>query len=478
MPMAKKPEWIKKSINTLDILLDTNNYRFPPSLKGIQQPQLLNALISSYDVHSVASSIADNGFFQHELPIVVVENGKHIVVEGNRRLAACKALLRPENLLDGQRKKFTQLASTTDLDSIKQLFVVVAPSRDQAVDLIESLHTQPGRLKWDTLAKARFDREHRSSDKTKLTEANRILDTYAVAAAIPLPEEIESVVKNESKFNVTNLIRIFNDENCKEYLGYDYNAKGNLIIKTKPSEFQAGLELIVTDVVKEKSFSRLTDSADHRKKYIDSKRKTLELDYSGNEKLSVDEFIEEVHKGNKPSTQRGSGTSKRKTRKRIAKNIIPYDFQCTVKHTRIDQVFRELAALPLDRFPNASAISLRLLLEISLFDYLDGKGEVKKMKSEKLEKAQKKGQNLPSQWTPELKEMLRWVADTKNDLVNGHISKKIEKMIQNTHDAVLYDLNQCVHNPEEIPDAVSLRKTWSSLEALLKILLNPDGVKS
>ncbi len=477
--MANNSDWERKPIDTLDLLLDTNNYRFPPNLKGLHQPRLLNALISTYDVYAVAASIADKGFFRHELPIVVVEKGKHIVVEGNRRLAACKALLRTENLPDGQRKKFTQLAAVTDLKSIRQLFVVIAPSREDAIDLIESLHTQPGRLKWDTLAKARFDKENRSSDKAKLAEANRILDTYAVASAIPLPEEIANIVKSESKFNVTNLIRIFNDDNCKKYLGYEYDSKGNLVIKTKPAEFRTGLELIVTDVATSKSFSRLTDKSEDRKKYIDEKKKIHQLDYSGAEKISATEFINEMRKDIKVPARKGDVLPKRKSRERVAKNIIPIDFVCNIKHTRINKVFNEISELQLDKFPNATAISLRLLLEISVFEFLNSKGEIKKMKLEKTELVRKSNQQLPYQWTPELKEMLKWIADTRHDLVNGHISKKIERMIhKDSRDPVLYDLNQSVHNPEEIPDISGLKRTWTSLEALLKVILNTDGAKS
>src|SRR5258708_24195447 len=114
--MAKSSEWKKIHVDTFDLQLDTNNYRFPPQLKGLAQPQLLNALMNNYNVDSIAESISEKGFYQHELLVVVHEGNKHIVVEGNRRLAACKALLMPDKLPNGHRRTFTQLSSVTDLD--------------------------------------------------------------------------------------------------------------------------------------------------------------------------------------------------------------------------------------------------------------------------------------------------------------------------------------------------------------------------
>jgi len=75
--------------------------------------------------------------------------------------------------------------------------------------------------------------------------------------------------------------------------------------------------------------------------------------------------------------------------------------------------------------------------------------------------------------------MLKWISDPATTTLSGHLSKKIADFIdQKSEDPVLYNLNQLVHNPEEIPDETSLRKTWSSLQGLLKITLNPsDGTK-
>lgn len=474
--MTKPSQWKKTEVDTQDLFLDDQNWRFPPHLHGLAQPQLLEALIDEYDVYEIASSIEENGFYPHESLVVVVEKGKHIVLEGNRRLAACKALLQPEKLSDSNRTRFSKLSVATDKTSIKKMSVVIAPLRADAIDLIESLHTTPGRLKWDPISKYRFNQAYRSNNKAKFTEANKALDAYEIAKAVDLPEEIKKIVHNEKKFYLTNLLRIMDDENTMKYLGYTFDHKGNMIIKAKASEFVKGFVPILTDVVTSKSFSRMVNNVEDKKQYISDKKKEVSLRSSGSGHLTAGQFIQQLQKGTTATPVSGTSSGKSKS---TSKGLIPMDFDCTIKETRIQSVFSELQRMPVGKYANATGISLRLLLELSLFTHLHSIGEITKMKAEAHKAAAKKGQNLTGHWTPELKKMLKWISDPATTTLSGHLSKKIADFIdQKSEDPVLYTLNQLVHNPEEIPDETSLRKTWSSLQGLLKITLNPaDGTK-
>jgi len=57
------------------------------------EEQILRILWDAMDVKELVQSIAASGFFPHEALIVAKEQGKNIVIEGNRRLAAVKLLL-------------------------------------------------------------------------------------------------------------------------------------------------------------------------------------------------------------------------------------------------------------------------------------------------------------------------------------------------------------------------------------------------
>ena len=55
--------------------------------------ELVERLWKEFAVDELALSIASNGYFEHEPLFVAPEDGKHVVVEGNRRLAAVRILV-------------------------------------------------------------------------------------------------------------------------------------------------------------------------------------------------------------------------------------------------------------------------------------------------------------------------------------------------------------------------------------------------
>ena len=59
----------------------------------LDEPDLVERLWKEFAVDELALSIASNGYFEHEPLFVAREEGKLVVVEGNRRLAAVKLLL-------------------------------------------------------------------------------------------------------------------------------------------------------------------------------------------------------------------------------------------------------------------------------------------------------------------------------------------------------------------------------------------------
>ena len=87
--------WPKQKVKSTDLFLDSKNIRLDLNVE-LSQDALINDLFSNEDAMQVLKSIANNGFFPDEIPVVIKENGKIIVLEGNRRVAALKALLRPE----------------------------------------------------------------------------------------------------------------------------------------------------------------------------------------------------------------------------------------------------------------------------------------------------------------------------------------------------------------------------------------------
>ena len=86
-----------KMMKVSDLAFDVKNPRlveFDLSANATEE-DVIQILWEAMDVREVMMSIAASGFFLHEPLIVARENGKNIVIEGNRRLAAVKILLNP-----------------------------------------------------------------------------------------------------------------------------------------------------------------------------------------------------------------------------------------------------------------------------------------------------------------------------------------------------------------------------------------------
>lgn len=83
-----------KEVNRIklkDLLLDDNNPRFGFQDRGASQEQILDLIVEKFGVNDVLSSLAVNGYSGAE-PLIcktIPDSRKAVVMEGNRRLAAC-----------------------------------------------------------------------------------------------------------------------------------------------------------------------------------------------------------------------------------------------------------------------------------------------------------------------------------------------------------------------------------------------------
>ena len=96
-----------------DLLLDETNPRFGLQDRGTSQEQILDHIVDKFGVKDVLSSLAVNGYFNAE-PLVcktMPNSRKAVVVEGNRRLAACL-------ILTGEKRASNQAKRTADFSKL------------------------------------------------------------------------------------------------------------------------------------------------------------------------------------------------------------------------------------------------------------------------------------------------------------------------------------------------------------------------
>jgi hypothetical protein len=140
------------------LLLDPYNPRLPESLRGGDQADLAVVLEMGFDAFAVAQSIADNGYFAAE-PLIAIpaeQDGRYVVVEGNRRLTALLGLTHPEirqEFADPARWEGVASKAAISPDGI----VPIVVHEDRAATHVEVSRAHVvGKLAWRPYMQARF----------------------------------------------------------------------------------------------------------------------------------------------------------------------------------------------------------------------------------------------------------------------------------------------------------------------------------
>jgi hypothetical protein len=136
---------------------DPQNPRLRHEQRGkFSDDELLVFIAASYEPIVVAESIARHGFFGSEPLVITREDGRWIVLEGNRRLTALLGLARPE-----LRAKFDapgdwdELAARREIQMTLDIPVLVAAERVDADAVIGFRHIS-GVEQWKPLQRAQY----------------------------------------------------------------------------------------------------------------------------------------------------------------------------------------------------------------------------------------------------------------------------------------------------------------------------------
>ncbi len=140
--------------NPSNLSLDLNNPRVG-SVKFANEDKMLEYLVTNADIDELVQSIRASGWLDYEPLIVMKEQGKTVVLEGNRRLAALRILSSPE-VRSRLKIKLSKESGNGALP--QQVRVRRVASRKDARDYIGFKHIN-GAFKWDPLAKAKYAAE-------------------------------------------------------------------------------------------------------------------------------------------------------------------------------------------------------------------------------------------------------------------------------------------------------------------------------
>jgi hypothetical protein len=224
--------WPVRPRSVASLQLDDKNPRLGREVTARAPREIIQYLFEHDKALEVADSIATRGYFPNEPLLAIHEGERLVVVEGNRRLAALKALREPGLLEGAKRRQIEKLTKRiSDLQSIANVPVTIAPSRRATDRQVAGRHIGTPVLAWEAENRASFILEKLEEGYTNLAlqselgfssadiqEARQTRAIADMARSIALPEEVKAKLDNPRAKVFTTLGRVFESSVGREYL--------------------------------------------------------------------------------------------------------------------------------------------------------------------------------------------------------------------------------------------------------------------
>lgn len=425
----------KQSIRITDLLVNPENPRFDPVK---DQRRALGVMIENIKpkIKNLADDIAKNGLNPGKSWYVEANNGKYVVLEGNRRLTAIKLINNPKIIkLDKETEDFFQnLKNNFGKNLPSRVDCAVFTNKEDAYHWIELEHTGEnkgvGLVRWNSEQTNRFKSQISGS---KLTRGVQVLDF------------MRDNTLDVHNIDVTNIDRLVSTPYVREQIGLDFKDGSMALDKSKKN--------VVNNLKKVSSSMSETNfnvgkiyTADQRKKWIDETLSGKQPTTADVTPLGVKDKEDDT--GQKTTEQKSS--TDRQT-------LIPTPFRISISQNRINLIYKELKKLSVDDFRNAVAVLFRVFLELSVDHFITDK--------------KPKGIDLSKQ--PALSKKLEVVSQYMEDnkLLTKNELKVIRTAASNKNSIFSADtFNSYIHNLNNIPVSNDLKISWDNIEKFIEKL--------
>lgn len=467
--------WPTKRLSVANLLLDERNPRLGRGANGLSSREIVQYLFDHDKALDVARSIATRGYFENEPLLAVRENGRHVVVEGNRRLAALKAIREPE-LLGNKRKQVQFLARNVDLDAIARVPVTIAPDRRATDRLLAGRHIGTPVLAWRAENRANFIlskleegydvdqiRERLGFSAQDIQEARQTRAVTEIIRKLDLPSEVRVKVDDIRAGLVSTLQRVFDSTVGQEFLKIKPDIDHGFVGMTTKKEFTRAFANLVTDIARRKESSRTLNKSEDIRDYF-KKRNPQAVAAKKKGRFIPDGVISGAAATPSPVSPPGPGRQKQ-----VSKTVIPSNFKVRFGNDRLVDIRGELVKLKRDRFPNAGAVLLRVFLELSIKDYLGRTGRLEKIEAELRNKSK-----LPEHGL-QLRQMVPEIISIAKKHLDRSDAAKVEKALR--YDAAapfaISELHSFVHHTD-LPSDRDILQFWQRTEPLFRMMLEEE----
>ncbi|MFQ6371164.1 ParB N-terminal domain-containing protein [Shewanella sp. YIC-542] len=425
--MSEASKWWEirtpRSVDNLRLWIDN------PRLDPIENHETLNDFVEDLlsdnserdEFIALVKSIAERGFQSFD-PVVVWKDdkGRFVVAEGNRRVLALKLLRKPESAPQSISRFIREQSRLIDRDSIEKIKVCVAPSYEETRWYILQRHSTGSLLKkWQRLQQQRFilnayEEQNEDIDATasatgmkpgEINEALRFVCIRNIATRNEITsklslEEREQVYSH--KISMTILERWFSRKLIREKWGLDFQDM-TVVIKSELNSFYSAyaqfLKIMLNPSDNILGFPINTRTIDQRFDEIFNVLPLVKFPSDGSsvivtpEKFDADKEREGMktpaEEGSSESAQPSDGQAtsdgdaekqgksaiiKRLTANPDRNQMASSFYSINVTSYKLKALFNELQVLPVKRYKNVSASSLRVFLDLSVDEYIKVKG--------------------------------------------------------------------------------------------------------
>jgi hypothetical protein len=351
------------SVLVSDLLIDAENPRLPQPNVGQREALRSIASHQGQKLQRLASDILENGLNPADLSIVMPfkdDLKRYVVLEGNRRLTALRALENPEFLVDavgsGILSAIRRLSRQYQNAPIESMQCVVVKDRDEARHWIELRHTGEnegaGIVPWG------------SDDKARFRSRTGALELHSQALNF-LESRRDLTPESRRQVPVTSFKRLIETPEVRAKLGVEAQS-GTLALLADAKLVAKALMHVVKDL------------ADGKTKVGDIYTKAQRVKYANDlpAHVAVTPTLASGHGvpvGSSGAVQVKSKTASAKMGRHRDK-LIPRDCALNVSDPRLRDIERELRKLSLSDHPNAVSVLFRVFIELSADAYIDSKG--------------------------------------------------------------------------------------------------------
>jgi hypothetical protein len=461
----------RMSVSKLDF--DEDNSRFDEGAVVGQKAALAELMrLGGREIVAMARHIARvGGLNPGENLIIVARNGRHAVLEGNRRLAALRQLSNPSLAPAEFRPAFKRLRES--YEPIKKVFIVEADDEAEAYEWIKLKHTGPnggvGVDPWNSAAKARADEKHTGKVST-FSALLKVLEGW-YPPETPLGESLDDIRYGE---HYTDLERILDDASVRRRLGFDIK-QGRVTGRYSADQLRPFFEHLFSEIAADRAgqpaWSRVWSRTADRQKWI-ADLGTVNPSAappSETDKTTPTVLLE----GSQPGARsEGAGEARKNTARQqprktrvISKQLDSSGFVPSAEYALgVRQLFEELTTIPYDKYPNMTLDATRSLLEKAIKNYALLQGE-------KIQPAKAGNRNIM------LGDCLSWLREhyklhpTKEQLKDA-VNSLQNSVNRDGLPAPLRHLNTANHNPNVVASPEQVKEIWEAGHAVLQDILN------